>query len=383
MFGFISRPLSADEVKQLFKEGEVGSSFVDKDVATYDCFDFIDPAFWQFNVPDMIHIETPNDVETVRINIINYLWPTTGWPGSKMPQSVTTVYDPAHGINNSGWYQGLDNLSLVAKIEKLDVRMDHDIYGVDWHSYAYLLHPKTSINSIIDFPSGTCGRILYPDCGSKELIDFFLEHGFSIMTFYMPLYGENVPSHYDSPYSSYFFCHDGVRDTLGESFIHVFLEPVFVGINYVKSQYNFLDISMAGLSGGGWTTHWCAALDTRISMSFPVAGSLPLYIMQKGAWGCYHEVGIDAEQGCKHMYGVNWLDGDNSITSYLDLYIMGGYGENREEVQILNQYETIYYGITYRTYEPYVRDIVEQLGQGDFSVYLIVHILDTRYTPMP
>ncbi len=144
-----NRPLSADEVKQLFKEGEVGSSFVDKDVATYDCFDFIDPAFWQFNVPDMIHIETPNDVETVRINIINYLWPTTGWPGSKMPQSVTTVYDPAHGINNSGWYQGLDNLSLVAKIENLDVKMDHDIYGVDWHSYAYLLHPKTSINRLL------------------------------------------------------------------------------------------------------------------------------------------------------------------------------------------------------------------------------------------
>jgi Concanavalin A-like lectin/glucanases superfamily len=370
-----NRTLSADEVTQLFREGEVRQSFSDpyRD-ADSGCWDLIDPAYWQFNVPNMIHIGTPNDVETVRTNIINYLWPTTGWPGSKMPQSVTTVYDPCHGINNSGWYQGLSNLNLVAKIDRLDIKMDHDKYGVDWHSYAYLLQPKTSINRLLIVHQGHGDSFFL--CGINETIEFFLSHGFSIMTFYMPLYGENVPYSQDWPYNTYGYCHDGVYDVLGKSFIHVFLEPVVVGINYVKSQYNFLDISMTGISGGGWTTHWCAALDTRISMSFPVAGSLPLYIMQVStitngnSWGCHWENGIDKEQYWSELYGYGYIDGSNSITSYLDLYIMGGYGENREEVQILNQYECIFYGVTYRTYEPYVRDAVEQLGQGAFSVYL-------------
>lgn len=31
-------------------------------------------------------------------------------------------------------------------------------------------------------------------------------------------------------------------------------------------------ILMTGLSGGGWTTHWMAAIDERISISFPTAG---------------------------------------------------------------------------------------------------------------
>jgi hypothetical protein len=171
---------------------------------------------------------------------------------------------------------------------------------------------------------------------------------------------------------------------LGSSFIHVFLEPVIVGINYVKNAYSFRDISMTGISGGGWTTHWCAALDRRICMSFPVSGSLPLYIMQistitnGNSWNCHWENGIDAEQNDVNLYGHGSLEGNNSITSYLDLYIMGGYGNNREEIQILNQDECIYFGVTYRTYEPYVRDVVEQLDQGAFSVYLNT-IYDKNY----
>ncbi len=342
---------------------------------TYSCSTgSIHPDYWKFYVPKMILIKTPDDVNHYRTNIINYLWPQTGWPGSKMPQSVTTVYDPAHGINGNGWYVDLNNINLVAQVYCLDIKMDHDIYGTDWHSYAYLLIPKTSVNRLLIFHMGHAEPGPTPElllAGGKETMDFFLAKGFSIMAFNMPLYGGNEPNDFDTRYSTDHL-HNLLPTVLGDSFIHVFVEPVVVGINYVKSQYNFLDISMTGISGGGWTTHICAALDPRISSSFPTAGSLPLFLRQgvcdSGSQG-------DAEQEWPDLYGHQQgglkTDGYDSIAGWPDVYIMGSYGEYRQQVHILNQNDgCCFWGVNYRTYEPYVRDVVEQLGQGAYSVCL-------------
>ena len=40
------------------------------------------------------------------------------------------------------------------------------------------------------------------------------------------------------------------------------------------------DVSMIGLSGGGWTTRMAAAIDPRIKLSIPVR-SAPLYIQNR------------------------------------------------------------------------------------------------------
>jgi hypothetical protein len=53
-----------------------------------------------------------------------------------------------------------------------------------------------------------------------------------------------------------------------------FLEPVWLSVNYAKSL-GYQRIIMGGLSGGGWTTTVAAAIDPRIGLSFPVAGSVP------------------------------------------------------------------------------------------------------------
>lgn len=45
-------------------------------------------------------------------------------------------------------------------------------------------------------------------------------------------------------------------------------------INYAR-KLGYKHVIMAGLSGGGWTTTVAAALDPRISLSMPVAGSVP------------------------------------------------------------------------------------------------------------
>ena len=61
--------------------------------------------------------------------------------------------------------------------------------------------------------------------------------------------------------------------------LRFFLEPVVTGINYFLSKYPAChDIAMMGLSGGAWTTTVAPAIDTRITLSIPVAGSQPAYV---------------------------------------------------------------------------------------------------------
>ena len=68
-----------------------------------------------------------------------------------------------------------------------------------------------------------------------------------------------------------------------------FLEPTALSLNYLKSRHrsgrfpNYRAFHMTGLSGGGWTTTIYAAIDPRIRSSFPVAGTIPLYLVLPGS----------------------------------------------------------------------------------------------------
>src|SRR5206468_1063956 len=68
------------------------------------------------------------------------------------------------------------------------------------------------------------------------------------------------------------------------SVLKFFLEPVATCLHYLKTRSAaddfpvYQDFSMAGLSGGGWTTTVYAAIDPTIKYSFPVAGSIPLHL---------------------------------------------------------------------------------------------------------
>ena len=73
-----------------------------------------------------------------------------------------------------------------------------------------------------------------------------------------------------------------------------FIEPVVLSINHALALgYDPHRIYLMGKSGGGWTTTLAAAVDPRITVSFPIAGSVPLDI-KVGRWRA-HDVG-DYEQ---------------------------------------------------------------------------------------
>ena len=79
-----------------------------------------------------------------------------------------------------------------------------------------------------------------------------------------------------------------------------FVEPVVLTINHLLSL-GYKNIFMMGKSGGGWTTTVAAAVDPRISASFPIAGSVPLDL-RVGAYA-HADIG-DYEQKVQKPYNA-------------------------------------------------------------------------------
>lgn len=127
-----------------------------------------------------------------------------------------------------------------------------------------------------------------------------------------------------------------------------------------------------GLSGGGWATHMAAALDTRFQLSFPVAGAFPLYARHFSAGS----IG-DAEQTFAPLYGEQDSDDADTIAdqatgaaSWLEIFALGGMGNGRRQIQILNHRDTCcFHGDVYETYAPFVERLVERLQPGRWQVH--------------
>ena len=156
------------------------------------------------------------------------------------------------------------------------------------------------------------------------------------------------------------------------SAIKYFLEPTAISLNYLKTGSRadhfptYETFHMIGLSGGGWTTTVYAAIDPTIQCSFPVAGTIPLYLRTAGSVG-------DREQTEPSFY---------KIAGYPDLYILGAHGRGRSQVQILvrrddccfgqAQHDAKTSGMAYadslRAYEERVRAALEKIGTGSFRL---------------
>jgi hypothetical protein len=154
--------------------------------------------------------------------------------------------------------------------------------------------------------------------------------------------------------------------------IKFFLEPTAISLNHLKTQSrvgnfpNYQAFHMVGLSGGGWTTTVYAAIDPTIQCSFPVAGTIPLFLRTGGSIG-------DREQFEPTFY---------RIAGYPDLYILGAQEEGRKQVQILNrrddccfgqaQHDEKKIGLPYadamRTYERQVQAALTEIGRGSFRM---------------
>ena len=285
-----------------------------------------------------VSISSKADILSKRRELIRFIWGSDALPDT-LPSRVE------ENVKSEKIQE-----SSAERVDKIIITME---YGFE--SAAYIFYPSQSNknNKLVIYHKGHGEH-----WGGLEYVNFFVERGFTVMYFAMPLSEENTaPSMFVRPLGQVEFrTHNDLAYLRSEEFnpIKLFLEPVNAGLNYMK-KFGYEEIYMVGLSGGGWTTALYSAIDPRILRSYPVAGSLPIYLRDKSEYG-------DWEQTFPELY---------SLATYLELYIMGAFGEGRGQTQVLNQYDSCcFFGVNYRLYENTVRNIVESLGAGKFSVFL-------------
>jgi hypothetical protein len=298
--------------------------------------------YYERDVSRLIHINTVDDIGKLKNNLIDFIWKYDGFPDSQLPNNVQkNIVNPIY-----------DDFINLKQIDQIDVNME---YGIN--SIAYLFIPESSNNILIIYHEGHAFNGF--ESGTAT-IQFFLNRGYTVMAFSMPLTGMNNDPIVDLPNLGKFklerHTHFAFLDTSDFSSIKFFMEPIAVSLNYLDKNYNFSSYNMIGFSGGGWTVTLYSAIDDRIAQTYSVAGSLPIYLRTIGS-----NLG-DYEQWNPELY---------QIANYLDLYIMSSYGEDKKFIQIFNKYDTCCFsGEFYKTYENEVKEVLSKLNSDHFDIFL-------------
>jgi len=323
-----------------------------------DIYTQLPPDLVEYDATVHVHISGAKQASAVRESVIDYIWPDGGLPTAKLP-TVLETWEGSGALPRD--LEGMD-AELVAAAERLEVLVDFD-----YHHWSYLLQPVDGSRAkrLVILHQGHQGGLVD---GIDTLANHLLHLGFTVALMQMPLVGWNTENTFRTPRGEVTIAerstggHNRMVSALegqGGSALRFFIEPVVAATNqFIRETPGYKDISMMGLSGGGWTTHMAAAVDTRIGLSVPVAGSYPLYLRP------YYPGSIgDAEQLLPALY--------EERASWLDLYILGGYGEGRRQIQLLNQYDTCcFFGIGYTTYAGVVSDVVERFAEGCWECVL-------------
>jgi hypothetical protein len=296
-----------------------------------------------FDISSLLTIKNKSDIESRRQVFATYLFGKKGIP---LQKGIDVVEQDIKDAD----FQALANLR---QINKLTINMD---FGLN--SIAYHFLPVTSNNKVVIYHQGHMGKFSI----GISTISGLLAKGYHVVGLSMPLKGMNSQPVVNLKRFGKMLLSGHERMGFLEPEeghpVKYFIEPVFRVINYLQTQ-GFKRFYMTGISGGGWTTTLCAALDTRIQYSYPVAGSLPIYLRvrdkKSGSWGDY-------EQVVPELY---------RIANYLELYILGATGSNRRQIQILNEFDSCCFsGTGFKSYRFLVQERIKSIGMGYFDVFL-------------
>ena len=309
------------------------------------------------DISKRITINSENDLIEKRDKLVDYIWMDDGFP-SRFPDNVDMSISP-------NGYQDIKNLE---RIDSFTINMDFGKYedkiflskDMEMNSISYLFTPTVSNKKLIIYHQGHAEQDFLED---KSKISEFLDNGFSVLIFSMPLYGmNNEPILEFERFGKLRLNSHNHFNLIDNEYFHplkFFVEPIIVSLNYIEQNFDYDDYYMVGLSGGGWTTTLSSALDHRISKNYSIAGSFPLYMKSDRLnFGDY-------EQSKPELY---------SIATYEELYIMSSFYTDQHSVQIFIYNDPCCFQAELYEKFPYGTVIQDQLdilgGGGKFSVFL-------------
>ena len=255
-----------------------------------------------------------------RQSLRNYVWGPQGFPYDKLPDLPAIIGDKSP----------VRDLTGLARVDTLTVTMANGVKSYSHHfipqapnRHLVVLHLGHSLSFDDDPQDADVGF------GMRRTIQALLTEGYSVLAVYMPrsVHFETTITVFDDAgakaHNDFFNLPEW--DPPQGSPLQYFVEPIAAFINYLEaydkadSFPDYYQYSFIGFSGGGWTAAVYSAMDTRISLTFDIAGSLPLYSRGINSFG-------DAEQNLANFY---------HIAGYPDLYLLASLGHGRRMVQTL------------------------------------------------
>ena len=124
------------------------------------------------------------------------------------------------------------SLKNLERIDKMIINME---FGID--SYPYMFHPVEKNNRLIIYHQGHYGDFIH----GKNVISYFVEKGYTVLAFSMPLLGSN-----NAPILNIenfgvikIDSHNKLRFLDSEDFsaIKFFFQPILVSLNYIENNY--------------------------------------------------------------------------------------------------------------------------------------------------
>jgi len=292
-------------------------------------------------INNLIDIYNEDDILHKRNKLIQYIWKQKELPNLESPVIETNIIDNRYS-----------NLETVKQIDKLTINMTYKVNSVAYHFHA--LEPN---NKLVIYHESHTGDFIK----GYDTIKKLLSNGYDVVALSMPLLGMNNQPEIEIFEKGLvkFTSHNQFKllDNKSFSSIKYFIEPVLVAINYAETL-DYKEINMVGVSGGGWTTVLASAIDPRISKSYSIAGTYPLYLRSKQ---CGENIPGDYEQTDSNLY---------KNANYLELYVLDSYGSGRRHTQIINVYDPCCFsGRKYKSYESIVSRRMELLDEGDFTIF--------------
>lgn len=298
-----------------------------------------DISFIEFN--DSISFQNTNELKEKRNQLIEFIWKT-----NSLPEQLPNIFEK--NITD----ERFSNLSNLKQIDRLTIKMENNLSSI-----VYVFLPERDNGDVILYHQGHSGGFI----NGKTTIQKFIDNGFTVAAFSMPLIGLNnqpiIEVENLGPIK--FFKHNQFVLLESETFssMSYFFTPISVTLNHLSDNSSFGNFHMVGISGGGWATTIYPALDSRITKSFSIAGSLPLSLRN-----VVEDVG-DYEHYHPKFY---------SIANYLEFYIMSSYGNNgREHLQIFNKYDTCCFAFgSLDSLESSVKKHLSKFDSGDFNIVI-------------
>ncbi|MGW4958744.1 hypothetical protein ACWEPL_16075 [Nonomuraea sp. NPDC004186] len=302
------------------------------------------PAVAGVDIEPLIGIASAADIAAKRKGMIDYIWKGAGQPKT-LPTVETDVPAPDFA-----------SLTGVRRIDRLTVPLGYQV-----SAKVYDIVPRRAWNRRLALYHNGHGE---PFDTMLRTVQALLDRGYRVMAYAMPFQHWNQQQIADPKDPAKLLPNPSHRElppweSTEFSALTFFLEPLTITLNYAQATYRPASVEMIGLSGGGWATTVFAALDPRVTRSYPTAGSLPFFL--RPASPKPRPTTGDWEQTKEALPGFYAATSDD----FLDMYVLASVGPGRGQVQILNRFdECCFNGVGHRVYQAPVRDRVALLAGG-------------------